>query len=73
MFSGGSMNNPRIREYEELGQEIKRVLTEARQAGRDAAAAAAAPKQAVNCPWCGATTMPTANGCCEYCGGSLNE
>ena len=73
LFSGGSRNNPRIREYEELGLEIKRVLTEARQAGRDAAAAAVAPKQAVNCPWCGATTLPTANGCCEYCGGSLNE
>ena len=73
MFSGSSMNHPRIREYEEMGQEVKRILTEARQAGRDAAAAAAAPKQAVNCPWCGATTTPTANGCCEYCGGSLNE
>lgn len=73
IFSGGHSNNPRIREYEELGQEIKRVLTEARQAGRDAQAAAAAPKQAITCPWCGATTTPTKNGCCEYCGGSLNE
>ena len=36
------------------------------------AAAAAAPKMAVTCPWCGATTMPDANGCCEYCGGSVN-
>jgi len=72
-FSGGSMNSPRVREYEEMGLEIKRVLTEARQAGRNAAAAAAAPKQAVTCSWCGATTMPTAKGCCEYCGGSLNE
>ena len=34
--------------------------------------AAAAPKTAVICPCCGATTMPDANGCCEYCGGALN-
>ena len=64
---GGRGNSPRIREYEEMGMEIKRVLTEARQAGRNVAA----PKQAINCPWCGATTQPTAKGCCEYCGGSL--
>ena len=36
------------------------------------AAAAAAPRQAVTCPWCGATTTPDASGCCEYCGGSVN-
>ena len=23
------------------------------------------------CPNCGATTMPDASGCCEYCGGSV--
>ena len=28
MFSGSSMNHPRIREYEEMGQEVKRILTE---------------------------------------------
>lgn len=73
MFGGGGhADHPEVREYQEMGFEIKRVLTEARQAGRDAAAAAAAPKQAATCPWCGATTMPDANGCCEYCGGSLN-
>lgn len=73
LFGGGRSNHPRVREYEELGLEIKQVLTEARKTGRDAAAAAAAPKQALTCPWCGATTTPTANGCCEYCGGSLKE
>ncbi len=35
--------------------------------------AAAAPKRAVTCPNCLATTMPDANGCCEYCGGSLQS
>jgi transposase-like protein len=33
--------------------------------------AAAAPKQAVTCPHCGATTLPDANGRCEYCGGAI--
>ena len=37
------------------------------------AAAAAAPKEKLTCPWCGATTIPDANGCCEYCGGSFND
>lgn len=34
-------------------------------------AEANAPKQAIKCPYCGATTIPTANGCCEYCGAAL--
>ena len=25
----------------------------------------------LNCPFCGATTTPDANGCCEYCGGAI--
>ena len=73
LFGGGHSDHPEVREYQELGYEVKRALTEARQDARKAAAAAAAPKQAVNCPWCGATTLPTTNGCCEYCGGSLKE
>ena len=32
------------------------------------AAAAAAPKKKVVCPYCGATTTPDEKGCCEYCG-----
>ena len=67
--------NPRMnadyQEYEQMGKEIKRILTEARRQVREAAKAAAAPKQAVTCPWCGASTKPDVNGCCEYCGGSL--
>ncbi len=64
--------NTDYREYEEMGKEIKRVLTTARKDARAAAKAAAAPKVAITCPWCGATTMPDASGCCEYCGGSVN-
>jgi len=57
--------------YKDIAEEIKAALTEARQTAREEAKAAAAPKQAATCPWCGATTTPNANGCCEYCGGAL--
>jgi len=68
--------NPRLnheyREYEDMGKEIKEVLTQERQRARDEAKAAAAPKAAVTCPYCGATTTPDVSGCCEYCGGAVN-
>ena len=68
--------NPRInqdyKEYEAMGREIEKVFTAARNQIRKEAAAAAAPKMAVTCPFCGATTTPDASGCCEYCGGSVN-
>ena len=60
------------RQYKQMGEELKNALMQARQQQRNAAAEAAAPKAAVNCPWCGATTTPDANGCCEYCGGAVN-
>ncbi|MDO4633935.1 MAG: DUF4428 domain-containing protein [Eubacteriales bacterium] len=59
--------NPEYKELEAMGNEIKRILTGVRDQAREEAA----PKTAATCPWCGATTMPDANGCCEYCGGSL--
>ncbi len=59
------------REYERMGNEIVKALTEYRTNARAAAAAAAAPKTAVKCPYCGATSIPDASGCCEYCGGAL--
>ena len=31
----------------------------------------APPQEAVVCPWCGLTTVPDANGCCEFCTGTL--
>ena len=61
------------REYADLGKEIKAAILEARSDARKTAAEAAAPKTAVTCPYCGATTMPDANGCCEYCGGAVNS
>ncbi len=68
--------NPRInqdyKEYEAMGREIEKIFTSARNDKKKEAAAAAAPKMAVTCPFCGATTTPDASGCCEYCGGSVN-
>ena len=64
--------NTEYNEYYNLGQEIVSALTQVRQEIRDEAAAQNAPKMAVTCPWCGATTIPDAAGCCEYCGGSVN-
>ena len=60
------------REAEKKGKEIVRLLTSMRTTvRRDMAAAARAAeiaKKPVICPFCGATTVPDANGCCEYCG-----
>ena len=60
------------KQYERMGNEIRNALLQVRKDARASAAAAAAPKHAVTCPWCGATTMPDASGCCEYCGGAIN-
>ena len=74
-FGGGF--NPRNHsdyvEYENIGNEIKSVLTDMRTSERERAAEAAAPKSPVVCPFCGATTMPDANGCCEYCGAPVGK
>ena len=59
-------------QYEEMGLEIKDALLQARQQVREEVAAAAAPKTAVTCPFCGATTVPDASGCCELGGGAVN-
>lgn len=63
--------NVEYREYQKMGEEIRDILLQARQDVRDKIAAEAAPKIAVTCPYCGATTYADANGCCEYCGGAL--
>ena len=60
------------RQYEEMGMEIRDALLQVRQQVRDEAAAAAAPRTAITCPYCGATTTPDASGCCEFCGGAVN-
>ncbi len=61
------------RQYKQMGEEIKAALIQVRQESRDAAAAAAAPKTVVTCPYCGATTTPDASGRCEYCGGAVTD
>ncbi len=67
--------NPRLNReyarYEKMGNEIVALLTQERRRVRNEAAAAAAPKVAVTCPACGATTFPDGKGCCEYCGSPL--
>ena len=68
----GIGRNVEYRRYQQMGEELKSALLQARQQQRDVAAQAAKPKAAVTCPWCGATTMPDAGGCCEYCGGAVN-
>ena len=64
-------NSVEYREYENLGWEIRDVLMQVREGARAEAAEANAPKQAVKCPYCGATTIPTENGCCAYCGAPI--
>ena len=64
-------NSVEYRENERLANEIKEALTSVRQGVREDIAATNAPKTARICPLCGATTMPDANGCCEYCGGAM--
>lgn len=60
------------REAQANAEEIKQTLENVRQTARDATASAAKPKTAVKCPHCHATTLPDANNCCEYCGGSIS-
>ena len=78
-MGGGAVSNAEevrasveYRQYEAMGQEIRDALLQVRQQVREEAAAAAAPKTAVTCPYCGATTTPDASGCCEYCGGAVH-
>ena len=64
-----------ITEYNEcvaLGNEIKETVLAMQSSTREEIEAQNAPKEAVTCPWCGATTFPDASGCCEYCGGAVN-
>ena len=60
-------SNREFRECLDMANEIQRILTSAREEARHEAAH---PKKAVICPCCGATTIPDAAGCCEYCGGA---
>ncbi len=59
--------SPEFQRTEQLAIEIRDALTGIHAEQQ----AAAAPKSVVTCPHCGASTLPDANGCCEYCGGAL--
>ena len=65
---GGEGTSPEYNEYVAMGNEIREALMNARQTARDQAAAQNAPKFAVTCKQCGATTIPDDYGRCEYCG-----
>ena len=72
----GSFNphtHPDYVEYEKMGNEIRALFMEKQQEKRDSIAAANAPKKSVICPGCGATTIPDANGRCEYCLSAINR
>ena len=72
----GQLDGLRIRDYREcvaLGNEIKSVIDGICADNRIREQVHNAPKTAVKCPYCGATTIPDENGCCEYCGSALNK
>ena len=59
-------------DYGELKRRLKgQALTYKLVRRRQQIEQEAAPKTAVTCPYCGATTTPDVNGCCEYCGGAV--
>lgn len=78
----GKYNTNKYYEYVEMGNEIKEAVENMRKIARGEVPAGApvpeAPVQMqpasgpVDCPYCGATTTPDKNGCCEYCGSKLN-
>ena len=72
----GKLDSFRVRDYYEylnMGQEIKSVLDGLRLGIRAEIAAQNAPKVAVTCPNCGASTLPDEHGRCEFCGGAVAD
>ena len=65
-------NDLDYRRYRKMGEEIREALLQIRQEAREQVVAAASPRAAVTCPYCGATTVPDSSGCCEFCGGAVN-
>ena len=60
-----------FREFERQANDLKTAFTQVRQDIRKNIAAANTPKTAQVCPLCGATSIPDANGRCEYCEGAM--
>lgn len=59
-------------EAEREANEIKRLLTEVHTEVRQAAKETSIPKTSVVCPSCQATTVPDAQGRCEFCSGAVS-
>ena len=59
------------RDTEKQANEIRDIMQNLHTQVREEAIAAAKPKTSIVCPACGATTLPDANGCCEYCGSAV--
>ena len=55
----------------EMADQARGYMLQMRQNMQHRALAASAPKKAVVCPNCRATTTPDASGCCEYCGSAI--
>ncbi len=57
--------------YYRMAEDMVNILLQRHNEIREERIEASKPKTAVTCPYCGATTIPDANGCCEYCGGAV--
>jgi hypothetical protein len=68
-----SRTSPEFRFAEEQARKIEEALSSVHAGVREQAVAANAPKVAVTCPFCQATTTPDENGRCEFCGGAINS
>ena len=64
-------NNVEYQRCMEMAETIRAKLMQIHDDIRQEAYEAAQPKMKVNCPACGASTIPDENGCCEFCGSSL--
>lgn len=64
-------NDANYQENLKTAREILRILDKDHEEQREEAEAENAPKTAVICGACGATTIPDEHGCCEYCGSAL--
>ena len=58
---------------DEIKAVFDEIITGQREEAQAVRALENAPKVKVTCPHCGATTIPDANGNCEYCGLSVNK
>ena len=69
-----SVDEKNTAQYQNMNYEAEQIRDALRSLAQNNVAAinaANAPKVSVTCPHCGATTLPTDNGCCEYCGGAI--